>query len=465
MFNKEVYLERRRSLKSKFPKGLLLFLGNDESPMNFKDNTYHFRQDSTFLYYFGINEPYLAAIIDIDEDRVMVFGNEMSIDEIVWMGRQQTLKEKCEASGVANLLGAEEFSKYVKNAKKAERTLHFLPPYRSDNSIKLAQLLTVEPLQVQQMASLPFIKAVIAQRSIKGIEELIELDKAATLSADIQQLVMQKAKPGMYERELAALIQHEALAKGCNMAYPIILTTKGEILHNHYHGHVLQEGQLVLNDSGVETAMGYAGDLTRTFPVSKKFSTAQKQIYDIVLNAYHSAVAMLAPSISYLDVHFKACKTLTEGLKEIGLMKGNVDDAVAAGAHAMFFQCGTGHMMGLDVHDMEDLGEQYVGYTDQLQKNTNLFGLKSLRLGKALEEGFVLTVEPGIYFIPELIDQWQASNKFADFINYDQLQHYRNFSGIRVEDDFLITNDGARMLGRDLALSTSAVEDLRSQAF
>jgi len=276
---------------------------------------------------------------------------------------------------------------------------------------------------------------------------------------------MQQARPGMYERELAAKIEGAALATGGNIAYPVILTVRGEILHNHFHGNQLQDGQMVLNDSGVETALGYAGDLTRTFPVGKKFTAEQKDVYDVVLKAYTDAKNMLAPGVRYLDVHLTSCRTLAQGLKDIGLMKGNVEDAVAAGAHAMFFQCGTGHMMGLDVHDMEDLGEQYVGYTDDLLKNTTQFGLKSLRLGKALESGYVLTVEPGVYIIPELIDRWKAENQFSEYINYDKLEQFRHFSGIRVEDDFLITDTGSTMLGKHLAITTDEVEAVRGEAY
>jgi len=465
MFEKKVYVQRRSALKSKLNSGILLFLGNEDSPMNFKDNIYHFRQDSTFLYYFGINEPSLAAIIDLDEDETILFGNEMGIDDIVWMGRQKTLAEKSADSGLSNVIPLDQLDIYLKKYQAKNRTVHFLPPYRPENKIKLANWFDIPIDQFKEHASLSFIKAVVAQRSIKSAEEIAELDRAASISADIHLMVMQQAKAGMYERELAANIQNEALASGGNLAYPVILTVQGEILHNHYYGNQLKEGQLVLNDSGVETALGYAGDLTRTFPVSKTFSAEQKDVYDIVLSAYHHAKGLLAPGVRYLDVHLASCKILAQGLKDIGLMKGNIEDAVNAGAHAMFFQCGTGHMMGLDVHDMEDLGEQYVGYTDDLIKNTTQFGLKSLRLGKALEAGYVLTVEPGIYIIPELIDRWKASNQFTEYINYDKLETFRNFSGIRVEDDFLITESGSRMLGKHLALTTEEIESIRSQAY
>lgn len=465
MFEKEVYLYRRSALQSKINSGILLFLGNEDSPMNYKDNTYHFRQDSTFLYYFGISEPLLAAVIDLDENETILFGNEMGIDDIVWMGRQKTLAEKSAGSGLTKVLPLDQLDVYLKKYQEKKRSVHFLPPYRPENKIKLASWFNIPIDQLKEQASVAFIKAVVSQRSIKSAEEIVELDRAASLSADIHLMVMQQAKPGMYERELAAKIQGEALAAGGNLAYPVILTIQGEILHNHYHGNQLREGQLVLNDSGIETALGYAGDLTRTFPVAKKFSAEQKDVYDIVLNAYTHAKNLLAPGVRYLDVHLASCKMLAQGLNDIGLMKGNIDDAVQAGAHAMFFQCGTGHMMGLDVHDMEDLGEQYVGYTDDLLKNTTQFGLKSLRLGKALEAGYVLTVEPGIYIIPELIDRWKAANQFTEFINYDKLEQFRNFSGIRVEDDFLVTENGSRMLGKHLALTTEEIESIRSGAY
>ncbi|MFC4210406.1 aminopeptidase P N-terminal domain-containing protein [Pedobacter lithocola] len=465
MFDREIYIKRRAALKVKFSDGLLLFLGNEDSPMNYASNSYHFRQDSTFLYYFGISEPSLSAIIDIDQDEIILFGNEMSIDDIVWMGRQKTLKEKAFDAGLNHIQIADNLDSYLLRCKQQNREIRFLPPYRPENKIKLSQWFDISVQELESSASVLFIQSVIAQRSIKAAEEIAELDKAAVLSADIHLMVMQTAKPGMYERELAAKIQEAALASGGNLAYPAILTVRGEILHNHFHGNVLKEGQMVLNDSGVETALFYAGDLTRTFPVSKQFSSVQKDVYNVVLEAYTNAKDALAPGVRYLDVHLTSCKTLAQGLKDIGLMKGNVDDAVEAGAHAMFFQCGTGHMMGLDVHDMEDLGEQYVGYTETLKKNTTQFGLKSLRLGKALEAGYVLTVEPGVYIIPELIDRWKVEQKFSEFIDYEKLEQFRDFTGIRIEDDFLITEGGNRMLGKYLAQSVEEIETIRTNAF
>ncbi len=459
MFNKVEYNYRRNRLKSNFNSGILLFLGNEESPINFFDNTYHFRQDSSFLYYFGISAPKLAAIIDIDENKTIVFGDEMSIDEIVWMGRQQTLHDKTLLSGVEVVEPSNHLSAYLRNAQDKKREIRFLPPYRAENKLKIASLLN------SNVPSIPFIKAVVAQRSIKSDIELIELDLASSISADMHVLAMQMARPGMKEREIAAALQQVAVKDGGNLAYPVILTVNGQILHNHYHGNTLKEGDLVLNDSGAETLMGYAGDLTRTFPAGKKFTPLQKEMYTIVLDAYTAAVQALKPGIKYLDIHNTSCLKLAEGLKAMGLMKGNLQDAVAEGAHALFFQCGTGHMMGLDVHDMEDLGEQYVGYTDKLKKNTTQFGLKSLRLGKKLAEGYVLTVEPGLYFIPELIEQWKAENKFADFINYDKVEEFKGFGGIRVEDDYVITDNGYQKLGKKLAISVADIEEIRNKVY
>ena len=462
MFDKDEYISRRAILSAKFSSGILLFLGNEESPINFLHNTYRFRQDSSFLYYFGIKEPGLSAVIDVDEQLVILFGDEMSIDDIVWMGRQKTLKEKAFDSGVLQVRDKSGLVDYIAHALKMKREIHFLPPYRAENKIKLSALFNAAPDHVSKLASVPFIKAIVVQRSIKSEIELRELDKAASISVDMHLLAMKMARPGMKESEIAAAIHQEALSQGGDIAYPIILTVNGQVLHNHFYGNTLKEGDLVLNDSGAETEMGYAGDLTRTFPAGKTFNNQQKEIYNIVLSAYHSAVQLLQPGKQYLDIHLQACLKLAEGLKALGLMKGNLEDAVKRGAHALFFQCGTGHMMGLDVHDMEDLGEQYVGYTDTLIKNTTQFGLKSLRLGKELETGNVLTVEPGIYFIPELIDIWSAKNLFPEYINYEKVNEYRSFGGIRVEDDFVITLDGSRMLGKQLARSVEDVEQIRN---
>lgn len=459
MFHSTIYHQRREVLIERIGKGIVLLLGNGESPMNYADNTYPFRQDSTFLYYFGINEPYLAAVIDIDEGQTILFGDELGMDEIVWMGQLESLSSKANKVGVAHTRPSGQLANYLAQARQKQRPVHYLPPYRADNKLRLSALLGVET--VAQQGSEPLIKAVVAQRSIKSAEEVAEIEKAVNTTVDMHHYALQAARPGLNERDLAAGVQAIAQRAGGQLAYPTIMSINGQILHNHRHFNLLEEGQLLLNDSGAETGMGYAGDLTRTFPVGKSFSNKQKEVYQMVLDALEEASGALKPGARYLDIHFLSCKVLVEGLKALGLMKGDSDAAVAAGAHTLFFQCGTGHMMGLDVHDMEDLGEQYVGYTESLQKDTNTFGLKSLRLGRELRQGFVLTVEPGIYFIPELINLWKTENKHAAFINYDKVENYRYFGGIRIEDNLLITETDHRLLGKHLPKEIDEIEYIR----
>lgn len=461
MFHSITYIDRRKQLRKNIPTGILLFLGNNESPMNYADNAFPFRQDSSFLYYFGIQEPKLAAIIDLDEGKDILFGDELTIDEIVWMGRQETLQEKCRKVGIEDIQSSSQLASYLQEALQQQRTIHFLPPYQPENKLKLLDLLGLSKEELASNPSVPFIQAVVAQRSIKSLEEVTQIETAVNTSVDMHLLAMRMVKAGMTELQVANAIQETAQNAGGRLAYPTILSVRGEILHNHKHLNTLRDGQLVLNDSGAETAMGYAGDLTRTFPVGKTFTNKQKEIYNIVLGALQQSSALIAPNVRYLDIHFKACSTLVEGLKSIGLMKGNTEEAVALGAHTLFFQCGTGHMMGLDVHDMEDLGEQYVGYTETLKKDTTTFGLKSLRLGKELAAGYVLTVEPGIYFIPELFSRWKAENKLKDFINYNEVEKYLNFGGVRIEDNYLVTDTGHKKLGKELAKTIEEVEEIR----
>lgn len=465
MFHSTTYIDRRRQLRKNISNGILLFLGNDESPMNYADNAFPFRQDSSFLYYFGIQEPKLAAVIDLDEDKDILFGDELTIDEIVWMGRQETLEEKCRKIGVNHLQSSSQLAPYLQKALQQQRVIHFLPPYQPENKLKLIDLLGLNLKELANKASVPFIQAVVAQRSIKNSEEIAQIETAVNTSVDMHLLAMRMVKAGMTELQVANAIQEMAQNAGGRLAYPTILSVHGEILHNHKQLNILKEGQLVLNDSGAETVMGYAGDLTRTFPVSKTFTDKQKEIYNIVLEALQQSSSLLAPSVRYLDIHFKACSTLVEGLKSIGLMKGNTEEAVALGAHTLFFQCGTGHMMGLDVHDMEDLGEQYVGYTETLKKDTATFGLKSLRLGKELAAGYVLTVEPGIYFIPELFFRWKAEDRLTDFINYNEVEKYLNFGGVRIEDNYLITDTGHKRLGKELAKTIEEIEEIRKEIY
>ncbi|HUU04588.1 MAG TPA: aminopeptidase P family protein [Patescibacteria group bacterium] len=457
MFDKKTYQQRRNKLNKQVRSGLLLFLSNGESPMNYPANTYHYRQDSTFLYFFGLNFPGLAAIIDIDENRQTVFGNDLEMEDIIWMGPQPSLKSRCLKVGITHSQPLCQLGETLQKAVRQGRKIHFLPPYRSENAMWLERLLGIRAESAKNYASAEFVKAAIAQRSLKSQEEIKEIEAALTISAAMYREAMAMAQPGVYEREIAGRIEGIALAGGGQLAFPAIVTIHGETLHNHYHGNRLQKGDLLIIDSGCETETGYASDITRTLPVGGKFDSRQKAVYETVLDMQLSAIAMIRPGISYRSVHLKACEILVERLKQMNLMKGGARDAVAAGAHALFFPHGLGHMMGLDVHDMEDLGETYVGY-DETTKRSQQFGLAYLRLAKKLEPGHVLTVEPGIYFIPALIDQWRAEKKSAAFINYAEVDKYRKFGGIRIEDNVLVIPRGGRVLGPPIPKEIAAVQ-------
>lgn len=459
MFQQKTYIERRKVLKEKVGKGFILLFGNDESSMNYTDNTYHFRQDSTFLYYFGIQHPGLAAIIDIENNREIIFGNDYTIDDIVWMGSQLTIAERAELSGVKNVQPSAKLSVILNSAKQVGQPIHFLPLYRPENKIKLQELLGISPKEIANKFSVELVKAVISQREFKTEEEIVELNKAVDISVDMHIAGIKFVKPGMTEAQVTAEIHKIAIAAGGNIAFPIIATKNGQTLHNHYHGNTINEGDLFLIDAGFETPMCYAGDLSSTIPVSKKFTSEQKEIYQITLDAHQAAIDALELGKPFKSAHIAAGTTIFEGLKSLGITKGNTDDAFEAGAHALFFPCGTGHMMGLDVHDMEDLGEIWVGYDGQ-PKSTQ-FGLKSLRLAKPLQPGHVFTIEPGIYFIPELIDLWCRQNKFNDFINWEKVNKYRNFGGIRNEEDFVMTENGAQLLGKPKPKTIEEVEAFR----
>lgn len=461
MFSKQTYINRRNQLRAQFKSGVLLFFGNDEVGMNYEDNTYHFRQDSTFLYYFGINKPGLYAVMEIESGNDYIFGDDFTIDSIVWMGSQPTIKEMAATVGVENTGSVADFSEKLYHYPRG--TVQYLPPYRPEHLIKLMRFLGISPAEAKTKASVEFITAVGEQRNIKSAEEIVELEHAVSMTTEMHQAAMRFAKPGMTEAQIAAKVHEVALAAGGGISFPIIATINGQTLHNHYHGNTIKEGQLFLLDAGCETPMGYAGDMSSTFPVGKTFTEKQKEIYRITLAAHNGAIEMLKPGVNFRDVHLQVARTIFDGMKALGFTKGNTEDAVANGAHALFFPCGTGHLMGLDVHDMENLGEQYVGYCG-IPKSKQ-FGLKSLRLGRELKPGFVLTIEPGIYFIPELIDLWEQTGTNKEFINFDRVNEYRNFGGIRNEEDILITETGHRILGKPLAKSIEDVEAERVNAF
>ncbi|HFA50806.1 MAG TPA: aminopeptidase P family protein [Bacteroidetes bacterium] len=460
MFSKETYKNRRTRLRQQVGSGIILILGNNEVGMNYKGNGYHFRQDSNFLYFFGISQPGIAGLIDIEEGREIIFGDELTMEDIVWMGKKPTLSDRAAKVGIENTFPFKELLDYMKKAAIAKRPVHFTPPYRHDNMILLNQLTGIKIGKLQGKASTDLIKAIVAQRSIKSEEEVAEMENAVNITRAMHVAVMKAAAPGKRESELAGIAQGIATGMGNGTSYPIILTKNGQVLHNHDHSNILKTGQLILGDFGAENRNFYAGDITRTVPVAKTFSERQRDIYKLVLKAETECIAMLKPGLAYQAVHMEASRIIAEGLKEMGLMKGDTDEAVEQGAHALFFPHGLGHMIGLDVHDMEDLGEDFVGYSDEV-KRSKLFGTAYLRLGRHLEPGFVLTVEPGIYFIPQLMDQWQAEGKFTDFIDYDELDNWRSFGGVRIEDNVLITEDSHRILGKPIPKTVEEVEALR----
>ncbi|MCD6517128.1 MAG: aminopeptidase P family protein [Candidatus Aminicenantes bacterium] len=460
MFSAKIYKERRQRLRTQVSSGLILLLGNDESPMNYLDNPYPFRQDSSFLYFFGLSYPGLVGVIDVEEGRDIILGTDLTVEDIVWMGKQPSLEENCARAGVKETLDMAEIKNLLTEARLKKRPIHFLPSYRCEHILKLSDWLEMPQEKVEKSASIELIMAVVDQRQCKTPEETEEIGKAVNISADMHLKAMRMARPGITEAQIAAAVHQVALAAGGQISFPIIATVNGQILHNHSYDNVLKSGQMFLLDAGAETAMGYAGDLSSTMPVDKHFTPRQKEIYQICLNAHEAAIAALKPGIPFKDIHLLACRVIAQGLKDLGFMKGDVEEAVAAGAHALFFPCGTGHMMGLDVHDMENLGETYVGYCGK-EKSTQ-FGLKSLRLARKLEPGFVITIEPGIYFIPELINMWKAEGKFTQFINYDKVETYKDFGGLRNEEDFLITEDGYRLLGKPIPKTIEDVEAMKA---
>ncbi len=445
--SKDTYRQRRAELKWEMGGGLLLFLGNAEVGMNYADNTYRFRQDSTFLYYFGLDYSGLAAVIDIDEDAEIIFGNELTIDDIVWTGTQPTLKEKAEVVGITRTLPLSSLKDYVGKAAAKGQPVHYLPPYRGDHQVWLYELLGTYPAEQASRASVPFIKAIVKQRIHKTDEEILAIEESVDISTEMHLAAYRKVRPGVHESEVAAVVEEVACRHGNALAFPTIATVQGQVLHNHGFIHELKEGDIFLLDAGAETKMHYAGDLSSAMPVGERFTERQKTIYELHLKSFYAAVDTLKVGVPFRDAHIAAATAICEGMKGLGLMKGDPAEAARIGAYALFFPCGLGHMVGLDVHNMENLGEQYVGYLEGDKKSTQ-FGFKSLRLARPLEPGFVFTVEPGIYFIPELMDKWEAEKQFTDFINYDKLQPWRDFTGLRNELNYAVMADGTvRLLG------------------
>ncbi|HUU36851.1 MAG TPA: aminopeptidase P family protein [Candidatus Desulfaltia sp.] len=463
MFEGAVYVQRRKLLKRRMRSGLLLFPGNQESPMNYPANTYPFRQDSSFLYFFGLDTPGVAAVIDVDAGTETIFGDDITLEDVIWMGDLPTIKDRAAAVGVKRTTPLARLDETIAQARKKGRPIHFLPPYRPETLTRLSDLLGVRPQEVRKRVSSELIRAVVAQRSTKTEEEVAEIEKSLAVSGRMYSAAMATIRPGLYESAIVGAIEGIALAHGCLTAFPTIVTMNGHIFHNQYHSNRLEKGRLLVIDSGVSSARGYASDITRTIPVSGAFSRKQREIYEIVLKGQLQAIAAMRPGARFKDIHLATARTMASGLKDIGLMTGDVDEAVSAGAHALFFPHGLGHMIGLDVHDMEGLGEDYVGY-DETVTRSKQFGLAYLRVARELRPGFVLTVEPGIYFVPALIERWQAEKRFAQFINYTQVEGYRDFTGIRIEDDVLVTEKGSRVLGKPIPKKAGDLEKARAAA-
>ncbi|MEJ5265946.1 MAG: aminopeptidase P family protein [Bacteroidales bacterium] len=461
MFSAEKYVGRRKQLIEQLSSGIVLLPGNNRVPMNYAGNPYPFRQDSHFLYYFGIDLPDLVGVVDVDSGECYIFGDELSLDDLIWVGEYPALADLAQKSGVSKLFPKVRLENYLATAMQLKRPIHYLPPYRSDRLLQLSEWLSLTPQEVKQQISSDLIGAVVSQRSIKDVDEINEIELTINqITSEMFLTALHLCEPGKRESEIAAAIENIAKAQGSQLAFPSICSVNGHYLHNESYANTLQEGQLLLVDAGCESRLHYATDLTRVFPVAKTFSAQQAEIYQLVLEMQRKALEMIRPGITYLSVHKQACKVMVEGFKALGLMSGDTDEIVEQGAHALFFPHGLGHLLGLDVHDMEDLGEQNTGYDENI-KRSEVFGTRFLRYGKALKEGLVLTVEPGIYFIPLLIEQWKKEGKFKQYIHYERLIPYLNFGGIRIEDDIVVTSQGCRVLGNPVPKTIAEIELLK----
>ena len=458
MFKKETYIARREQLRKDVKHGIIIIQGNHEAPCNYKDNTYWFRQDSTFLYFFGLQREDLVGVLDCDSGKDYIFANDYDIDDIIWTGPLPSVKKLAASVGVKNSGSLAELHDFCDQAVSLGRKTHYLPPYRSDNQWQLSQLLGLRYGAVPMYASLDLIKACVKQRSIKSDEEIVEIEKAIDTAYNMHVSAMRQAMPGRYEYELAGIMEGEAWKGNGPVSFPIIMTVHGETLHNHGHNNRLAKGRMLVMDAGCETAMNYCSDITRSVPVGGKFDARQRAIYEIVLAAQLEAIRISRPGITYKEVHTEVSKILAQGYKDLKILKGNIDDIVANGAHSLLMPHGLGHMMGLDVHDMENYGQIYVGY-DERTRPSDQFGLGSLRCGRKLEKGFVLTDEPGCYFIPALIDKWHAEGTNKSFINFNELEKWKDFGGIRIEDDILITSKGCRVLGKPIPKTINEIEE------
>ena len=446
LFSKNTYTERRARLRQLVGHGLIVLMGNNESPMNYPSNTYKFRQDSSFLYFFGQHRDGLVGVIDADSGTETLLGDEIDIDDIVWYGEVTSVVQMAEECGVAHTAPMAALTEMVAQAQKAGRKVHFLPPYRHETMIRLHDLLGIHPSQQREAASQELIQAVIQLRLVKSAEEIEELERAAAIGYEMHTTAMRLCRPGVTEAYIGGVLDGIAASHGSIVSFQSIVSMHGEILHGYPSARPLEAGRLLLCDAGAETREHYCSDHTRTTPISGTFTQRQKDIYNIVVDCHDLALTHARPGVRWWDVHYDVCRLMTDRLKDLGLMKGDTEAAVQAGAHALFLPHGLGHAMGMDVHDMEGLGQVFVGYDEETRPSSQ-FGTASLRFARRLEEGHVVTDEPGIYFIPALIDLWRKEGTNAEFLCFDEIEKYKDFGGIRIEDDVLITKDGCRFLG------------------
>ncbi|MEG1498660.1 MAG: aminopeptidase P family protein [Bacteroidales bacterium] len=458
MFDKKIYMARRAQLKKDLKGGIVILPANEEASCNYADNTYPFRQDSNFLYFFGLQQADMVGVLDLDSDTDWIYADDLTMDDIIWMGHLPTVQETAASVGVTNVGPIKDLVDLLHKATLSRRKVHFVSPYRMRIAVKLSAWLSFPLAKIKENQSVDLINAIISQRSIKGREEIQEIEQAMLVAHQMHTLAMRMCKPGTYEYQIAGAMEGVALSHYGSMSFPAIVSMNGQTLHNHDHSKILKEGRMMVADVGAEVHSHYCSDVTRTTPVGGKFNSRQKDIYEVVLKANTTTIETLKPGLPYRDYHIEACKIIANGLKDLGIMKGDIDEAVSLGAHAMFMPHGLGHMMGLDVHDMENMGENLFGY-DQEVKRSDQFGLSYLRLGRRLQPNFVLTVEPGIYFIPALIDLWKSQDKFINFINYDKLDSYRDFGGIRIEDDVIISEKGCNVLGPRIPKTVKEIED------
>ena len=456
MFDAKVYVERRKRLREQVRDGVVLWLGHALQPRTYPANTYRFRQHSHFLYFVGRNEPDLAVLSWMDHERDVLFAAPVTMDDIVWSGPLPSPAERAAAAGISETLPLTELPGLVADLRARGVPIHYLTPFQADARLRLAALLGVAPGDLAAGESLPLKRAVVNLRLHKTAEEVAEIEEALGVTREMYLCAMAMTRPGVREAEIAGAMQGLALARDRAQCFQPIVTVRGQVLHNESYDGVLQPGQMLLVDAGAESPNGYASDITRTFPVDGRFTPRQRDLYDLCLAMQTHAIERARPGITNLELHLGAARTLAQGLVDLKLMKGDPGAAVEAGAHALFFPHGLGHMLGLDVHDMEDLGD-IVGYGEGVRRSEQ-FGLGFLRMSRTLEPGFVFTVEPGIYFNPPLIDQWRAEGRHRDFIDYDRVETYRDFGGIRIEDDVLITGDGKRVLGPPIPKTAAEIE-------